>query len=546
MPLAAPRAVTAVASLRCPAAASGEALAAAIGAQLPAGLAVLAAAEVRPSFGAVRSLERQRYEYLLPVSALLAGPPEDEEAAEPEAEASGRLAALRSDGFGFPDSNWLPTSATAAHSSDAGGDELTAGGCGESKRPARELLRLLGRFRRLKKLLRKFEGRHNFHNLSPTLDADDTARAERTLLHCRCRGTLPGSGEVGEAGEFAVISICARSLLPGMLAGIVGAAVAVATGRLPERYLDCALSPACRLPIPAAPSGGGYLAETAYDIYESKTGTQLRLRPSSYAGGWAATPAALESLAAARSAVQAAAGRDAAAGWGEWVRELEAGLPAMREALAWADAAEAEGGAAQAAAAQVLRAVAPEPVANLPPAPACYETVLGLLRGIDRGGQWPATGLARLRKIEATAAVGEGSGGAVTKGDSFCLGRMPPPLEQPAANNKKFSDLLSACLELEATLRPQRPRSTTLAINRHAQFRPHKDSGGGHGQSLSMIAALGDFSGGELIVEGEQHPIRYEALEFDGWKQMHWTAPFVGERYSVVWFTPRGCAEEEQ
>ena len=32
-------------------------------------------------------------------------------------------------------------------------------------------------------------------------------------------------------------------------------------------------------------------------------------------------------------------------------------------------------------------------------------------------------------------------------------------------------------------------------------------------------------------------------LEFDGWKQRHWTLPFVGERYSLVYFTPQGCEE---
>ena len=322
-----------------------------------------------------------------------------------------------------------------------------------------------------------------------------------------------------------------------MVASIVGAAVAVATGRLPERYLDRALSPACRLPVPAAPSGGGYLAETNYDIYESKTATQLRLRPSSYTAGFAATPPGHAVLAAARSAVQLAAGLDAVAGAGRWGGELEAGLPAMLEALAWADVADAEGAGREGGAVQVVAAVAPPPVLGLSPAPACYETVLGLLRQIDRGGEWPATGLARLRKIEATAgAGGSGAAATVTKGDSFALGKMPPPLAQPAVSllrnlpllvsdgslvltdcvssqgNAKFADLLAACLQLEASLRPDRPPSTTLTINRHAQFRPHTDSGNGNGQSLSMIVALGDFTGGELIVEGAVHPVGSQAI----------------------------------
>lgn len=53
-----------------------------------------------------------------------------------------------------------------------------------------------------------------------------------------------------------------------------------------------------------------------------------------------------------------------------------------------------------------------------------------------------------------------------------------------------------------------------------------------------MIVGLGDYSGGELFVEGEKYDIRYKPIEFDGCKLRHWTARFRGERFSLVWFTP--------
>ena len=62
--------------------------------------------------------------------------------------------------------------------------------------------------------------------------------------------------------------------------------------------------------------------------------------------------------------------------------------------------------------------------------------------------------------------------------------------------------------------------------------------GAGYGQSLSMIVGLGDYIGGELCVEDEVVDIRYKPFEFDGWKQIHWTLPFKGERFSIVWFSP--------
>jgi hypothetical protein len=131
------------------------------------------------------------------------------------------------------------------------------------------------------------------------------------------------------------------------------------------------------------------------------------------------------------------------------------------------------------------------------------------------------------------------------KGGSFSVGALPKGLTQPKGN-ELFPDLMKACFELEmAICPPGRAPSATIAINRHAQFLPHRDSGIGNGQSTSLIVALGDFSGGELVVETTANDIRYTPLEFDGWSQRHWTLPFAGERYSLVWFTPSGVEPDD-
>lgn len=123
---------------------------------------------------------------------------------------------------------------------------------------------------------------------------------------------------------------------------------------------------------------------------------------------------------------------------------------------------------------------------------------------------------------------------------SFTLGAFPPPCPPPRGN-RLFPALARAAFELEAALLPDRPASTTIAVNRNARFKPHVDSGAGAGQSRSLIVGLGDYKCGELVVEGEEVDIRYRPLEFNGWTQRHWTRPFFGERYSLVWFTPKGC-----
>jgi hypothetical protein len=154
-----------------------------------------------------------------------------------------------------------------------------------------------------------------------------------------------------------------------------------------------------------------------------------------------------------------------------------------------------------------------------------------MLRALDGSGLWPDTGEQRQKRIK---------GG----GDSFTIGNMPAGMAQPALNST-LGELLSACLELEQALLPMRLPSSTVVVNRNAQFVPHTDSGAGNGQSVSMIVGLGNYSGGEVVVEGDAHNIRYLPLEFDGWGQRHWTSPFDGERFSIVFFTPYGCKAGE-
>lgn len=206
-----------------------------------------------------------------------------------------------------------------------------------------------------------------------------------------------------------------------------------------------------------------------------------------------------------------------------------------------------------------------------PAVPPLFEKVLYYLRRADKSGLWPTTTpkrqlvmmsnvtksdsgtteplIASLSVAHAKAksnaeirssayAFVEGHGGA---SGSFSLGSMPGNKCIQPKGNALFPELMKAAFELEVALCPGREPSSTIAVNRNAQFRPHTDSGAGAGQSTSLIVGLGTYSGGELVVEGDKFTIRYKAVEFDGWKQRHWTMPFLGERYSLVWFTPKGC-----
>lgn len=74
---------------------------------------------------------------------------------------------------------------------------------------------------------------------------------------------------------------------------------------------------------------------------------------------------------------------------------------------------------------------------------------------------------------------------------------------------------------------------TTITINKNLQTKPHTDS---HNVGKSWIIGLGDYQGGELVIDGVEHDIKEKWLQFDGTIE-HYTKPFIGTRYSLVFFT---------
>lgn len=176
--------------------------------------------------------------------------------------------------------------------------------------------------------------------------------------------------------------------------------------------------------------------------------------------------------------------------------------------------------------------------------PPLFEKVLYYLRQADASGLWPSTTpnrqlvmLSTLNDESHARAISsvhmqakknpdsqsssaysfqEGNGGA---SGSFSVGAMPDERCSQPKGNTLFPELVQAAFLLEIALCPDREPSSTIAINRNAQFRPHTDKGAGAGQSKSLIVGLGNYVGGELVVEGEKKDIRYKAIEFDGWKE---------------------------
>lgn len=181
-----------------------------------------------------------------------------------------------------------------------------------------------------------------------------------------------------------------------------------------------------------------------------------------------------------------------------------------------------------------------------PECPAEYHEVLRLLTQLLDSGRWPGTSPARSKVIRRLggSTIPEALGGgtfslSAPSGGALCGQKLPK-----ADDKQEIAELRSAIFELELALAPGRPQSSMVAVNCNALFAPHTDAGAGLGQSSSLIVGLGCYSGGKLAVEGEICDIRYKPLEFNGWRQRHWTLPYTGRRFSLVWFTPAAFSSD--
>jgi tRNA U38,U39,U40 pseudouridine synthase TruA len=395
---------------------------------------------------------------------------------------------------------------------------------------------------------------------------------------------------------YLSLNLSGDMFLTGQAQGVVGLFIAVCKGVIDKEIIDCIFDEnyPTLVPAPVAPYIGLYAKEANYMSWEGRLRAILNPRHVGSAEQRDWTGFRSKSLLNELDTFQQAIQTNIAMAWMEegvnsqtgrlyadehwteyvlkpWAIKANEQLADYRQWRASRNVA-ADGGEGRG-----QQDVAPVP-STMPSLtqvddaiPALFENTLRLLREADSSCKWPTTSPKRQlvmvststdpksdgtqslvvsysntkvvrskeeRAAESAYSYEEGQGGA---SGSFSVGAMPGGACEQPRGNLLFPELMKAAFELEIALCPDREPSSTIAINRNAQFRPHTDSGAGAGQSTSLIVGLGHYAGGEIMVEGDKQDIRYTPLEFDGWTQRHWTLPFVGERYSLVWFTPHGC-----
>lgn len=415
---------------------------------------------------------------------------------------------------------------------------------------------------------------HNFSRSALAHDFLSYRRVDRffhraTIRYTSMTQTIP-------TRPFIVLSTKGDLFLNGQFRGMIGLFIAIVRGLVDEAILDCIFDEEYPnlVPCPFAPTTGLFQGEVNYATWEGKMNSVLTPRKSErWQKGWKS-----DAIFNAINDFEEEICRSIARVW-ELGSDINSDVK-MSSMSSWITSylePWAKRANEQLRDYQKWKALKNEVQQNTytelaliekltPPlssvssvVPPLYQKVLQLLREADRSGSWPSTSPKRQlvmvstpgheaqvdnnmqSMIEGPSAYTflEGQGGA---SGSFSVGATPGQGCELPKGNALFPELMKAAFELEIALCPDRIPSSTIAINRNAQFRPHIDNGvGAIGQSRSLIVGLGTYSGGELMVEGEKYDIRYNPIEFNGWTERHWTCPFLGERYSLVWFTPKGC-----
>jgi hypothetical protein len=73
----------------------------------------------------------------------------------------------------------------------------------------------------------------------------------------------------------------------------------------------------------------------------------------------------------------------------------------------------------------------------------------------------------------------------------------------------------------------------TITLNHNIQCLPHYD---GRNVGESFIIGFGEYTGGELVIEGQEFDIRYKPLLFNGASMKHWSNQWKGDRWSAVYY----------
>ncbi|KAM0013010.1 putative tRNA pseudouridine(38-40) synthase [Helianthus debilis subsp. tardiflorus] len=117
---------------------------------------------------------------------------------------------------------------------------------------------------RFNKILKQYEGTHNFHNFTTRTKAADPS-ANRYIISFSANTTVTVDGM-----EFVKCEVVGQSFMLHQIRKMIGVAVAVMRNFAPESLIETALQQDVNINVPTAPEVGLYLDECFFSSYNQK------------------------------------------------------------------------------------------------------------------------------------------------------------------------------------------------------------------------------------------------------------------------------------
>ncbi|KAK1388599.1 tRNA pseudouridine synthase A [Heracleum sosnowskyi] len=117
---------------------------------------------------------------------------------------------------------------------------------------------------RFNRILKSYEGTHNYHNFTTRTKADDPS-AHRYIISFKADTTVTVDGI-----EFIKCEIVGQSFMLHQIRKMIGVAVAIMRNCAPESLIDIALQKDINITVPMAPEVGLYLDECFFTSYNQK------------------------------------------------------------------------------------------------------------------------------------------------------------------------------------------------------------------------------------------------------------------------------------
>lgn len=112
------------------------------------------------------------------------------------------------------------------------------------------------------------------------------------------------------------------------------------------------------------------------------------------------------------------------------------------------------------------------------------------------------------------------------------------------ANNRNHPELYRALLIFGKKIVPSYIPFTAIQVNHNYKTKKHIDKAN---IGLSLAVSFGDFTGGELVIDGVEYQTKEHPVIFNGALFEHYNKPIKGNRYSLVYFVsapPHATLEE--